>query len=63
MYGVILGIVVFIAYLSSQRSFGVNYLAPLSPLSLREIITSFLRVPWFMMRRRPSVLRTQDDDK
>lgn len=63
MYGVILGIVLFVAYMASQRSFGVSYLAPLSPLLLKTVFQSFLRVPWEMLRRRPTSIRTQDDDR
>ncbi|SFK13227.1 spore germination protein [Brevibacillus centrosporus] len=63
MYGVILGIVLFVAYMASQRSFGVSYLAPLSPLFLKTVVQSFLRVPWEMLRRRPTSIRTQDDDR
>ncbi|MED4911157.1 spore germination protein [Brevibacillus centrosporus] len=63
MYGVILGIVLFVVYMASQRSFGVSYLAPLSPLLLKTVVQSFLRVPWEMLRRRPTSIRTQDDDR
>jgi hypothetical protein len=63
MYGVILGIVLFVAYMASQRSFGVSYLAPLSPLLLKTVVQSYLRVPWEMLRRRPTSIRTQDDDR
>ncbi|MWC27686.1 spore germination protein [Paenibacillus sp. MMS18-CY102] len=63
MYGVILGIVIFVAYMASQRSFGMNYLAPLSPLNIREVFFSYLRVPWFMLKRRPASLKTQDEDR
>jgi hypothetical protein len=63
MYGVILGIVIFIAVMGNQRSFGVSYLAPLSPLKLRDLIGSFLRLPWFLMKRRPVSLQNQDEDR
>lgn len=63
MYGVILGIIIFLAYMASQKSFSRNYLAPLSPLNVRELPMSFLRVPWFAMKRRPAGLRTRDDRK
>ncbi|MNZ96190.1 Spore germination protein XA [compost metagenome] len=63
MYGVILGIVLFIAYMASQKSFGVNFLAPLSPLLIRTLIPSFLRLPWFMLKRRPGSLEPQDKDR
>ncbi|SFF19187.1 GerA spore germination protein [Paenibacillus catalpae] len=63
MYGVILGIVIFIAVMGSQSSFGVSYLAPLSPLKIKDLVASFLRLPWFMMKRRPISLQNQDDER
>ncbi|QHW29541.1 spore germination protein [Paenibacillus rhizovicinus] len=63
MYGVILGIVLFIGYMSSQKSFGVNYLAPLSPLRFRDVAASFLRIPFFMMKKRPGSLNPRDEDR
>ncbi|GLX69886.1 spore germination protein [Paenibacillus glycanilyticus] len=63
MYGVILGIVIFIALMGRQQSFGVSYLAPLSPLKIRDLIASFLRLPWFLMKRRPVSLEEQDEDR
>lgn len=62
MYGVILGMVLLISYMASLRSFGVPYLAPLSPLSVKELVVSFLRLPYSMMKKRPSVLNTIDSD-
>ncbi|MCM3627835.1 spore germination protein [Paenibacillus glycanilyticus] len=63
MYGVILGVIIFIALMGNQQSFGVNYLSPLSPLKLRDVVSSFLRLPWFLMKRRPASLQGQDDDR
>ncbi len=63
LYGVILGFVLLIAYMGSLRSFGVGYLAPLSPLIIKDVLYSFLRAPWGLMTRRPSVLRDTDKDK
>ncbi|WP_244226672.1 spore germination protein [Paenibacillus protaetiae] len=63
LYGVILGIVLFISYLASQKSFGVSYLAPLSPFRFKDAIASFMRLPWFMMKKRPSGMMPQDKDR
>ncbi|GKU80383.1 spore germination protein [Paenibacillus sp. L3-i20] len=63
MYGVILGMVLLVAYMGSLRSFGISYLAPFSPLNLKEAVFSFLRVPWGMLTKRPGVLNTVDSDK
>ncbi|MCC3375345.1 spore germination protein [Cohnella sp. REN36] len=63
MYGVILGMVLLIGYLSRLRSFGVGYLAPLSPLRVQDLFSSFLRVPWSYMSKRPSSLKPKDQDR
>ncbi|GIQ63906.1 spore germination protein KA [Paenibacillus cisolokensis] len=41
MYGVILGMVLLLAYMSSLRSFGVGYLIPLSPIVVKDLVVSF----------------------
>lgn len=63
MYGVILGMVLLIGYMGTIKSFGVSYLAPLSPLSVRELLISFLRLPWDKINKRPTALQTKDPDK
>lgn len=62
MYGVILGFVLLVSYMASLRSFGVPYLAPLSPLSARELVMSFLRLPYRLIKKRPGALKTIDTD-
>jgi len=63
MYGVILGMVLLIGYMGSMNSFGVSYLSPFSPLSVKELIISFLRLPWDKINKRPAGLKTVDSDK
>lgn len=58
--GVILGMVLLLGYMGSLKPFGVPYLAPLSPLNFKQVIISFLRVPWTKMQRRPKALETVD---
>jgi spore germination protein KA len=63
MYGVILGMVLLIGYMGSMNSFGVSYLSPFSPLSVKELVISFLRLPWDKINKRPTGLNTVDSDK
>ncbi len=51
--GIILGLMVILAHLCSLRSFGIPYLSPFAPLSLRDLKDSFIRVPWPLMKTRP----------
>ncbi|THF79527.1 spore germination protein [Cohnella fermenti] len=63
MYGVILGIVLLTAYLATQKSFGVSYLSPTSPLSVKDIVQANLKLPWAWMKNRPTVLHPIDKDR
>jgi Bacillus/Clostridium GerA spore germination protein. len=62
IYGVILGMVLWTGYLSSLNSFGVNYLTPLSPLRIKDILQSYLRLPWVWSKQRPGSLKPIDGD-
>lgn len=62
MYGLILAMIFLLFYMSRLRSFGVPYLAPLSPFNKKDIIPAFFRMPWSKMKQRPDKLRTNDSD-
>ncbi|AKG34523.1 spore germination protein [Paenibacillus durus] len=48
-YGITLGMIVTIAHMNSLRSFGIPYLSPFVPLSIREQQDAVLRLPlWFI---------------
>ena len=53
LYGIMLGVILILIHLSSLRSFGVNYLSPISPLNLRGLKDFIVRFPWWHMRHRP----------
>lgn len=56
-FGLVVGLVAALIHVSSLRSFGVPYLAPLSPPQVRGVLQdTFLRAPIWMMRRRPAAL-------
>lgn len=54
--GIIIGLMIILAHLSSLRSFGVPYLSPVAPLSPRDLKDTFVRAPWWMMFTRPHLL-------
>jgi F0F1-type ATP synthase membrane subunit c/vacuolar-type H+-ATPase subunit K len=60
MYGFFIGILATVLYLSVQRSFGVSYLAPLSPPDFREWVQALLAIPVRLQKKRPGFLRTKD---
>ncbi len=53
LYGIIVGTVFLAAHLCKLRSFGVPYLAPVTPFSLRDWKDLFIRAPWWSMKYRP----------
>ncbi|MFX3634933.1 MAG: spore germination protein [Candidatus Pristimantibacillus sp.] len=53
VFGIMTGMMILLAHLAGLRSFGVPYLTPLSPLEPGNLKDVFLRVPWWMMKRRP----------
>lgn len=59
-FGVMAALMVILIHLCSLRSFGVPYLAPISPLHLSGWKDIYLRVPWWMMLTRPRYFGIQD---
>lgn len=44
-YGITLGLIVLVAHMNSLRSFGIPYLSPIVPLSVKRQKDTFLRLP------------------
>ncbi|GIP27035.1 spore germination protein [Paenibacillus sp. J23TS9] len=62
MYGMILGLILLLAYMARLRTFGIPYLAPISPIMPKDVLKSILRAPWKLMRNKPTFLDTVDSD-
>ncbi|MCZ8515367.1 spore germination protein [Paenibacillus filicis] len=62
MYGLILGLILLLFYMAKLRSFGVPYLAPLSPPFFKDIMKGYLRPPWRKLKHRPAELHPIDPD-
>lgn len=63
MYGLILGVVLIIGYMSQLRSFGIPYMAPISPPYFKEMLAAIFRLPWRKYKERPQTLNTVDSDQ
>lgn len=64
LYGIMLGVMVFLIHLCSLRSFGVPYLSPFSPVSLAGFKDSyFIRVPWWLMLKRPTAISRYNQNR
>ncbi|WP_246320647.1 spore germination protein [Paenibacillus qinlingensis] len=62
MYGLILCMILLGFHMSRLRSFGIPFLAPLSPPVYKELLSSFLNLPWSKMKYRPQELNPIDPD-
>lgn len=63
MFGFIVSVIAILLYLSSLESFGLPYLAPLSPFNWRETINAISRKPWFKKYNRSEMLDPVDDTR
>jgi Bacillus/Clostridium GerA spore germination protein len=62
-YGFILGLLLIHAHVARLVSFGVPYLAPLSPLRMRDWTDMLVRIPMKKLQTRPTFLRTRKKKK
>ncbi|WP_339303045.1 spore germination protein [Paenibacillus sp. FSL R5-0519] len=60
LFGVVISIYLLYWYMVSMRSFGVPYMQPFAPLVLRDFKDTFIRVPWFMMKKRTKAYTTDN---
>lgn len=47
-------------HLAKLKSFGLPYLAPISPIKIKEVIPSIVMLPWKLLRKRPEITKTKD---
>ncbi|MCM3131799.1 spore germination protein [Paenibacillus polysaccharolyticus] len=52
LFGVVISVYLIYWYMVSLRSFGVPYMQPFAPFVLRDLKDTFIRVPWFGMKKR-----------
>jgi len=62
MYGVVLSFILLIGYMSRLTSFGLPFLAPISPPVFRDLIFVIFRLPVNLMKKRQQMLHTIDKD-
>ncbi|WP_421379827.1 spore germination protein [Bacillus salacetis] len=63
VYGLVIGIAVWILLLSRIKSFGVPYMWPFIPFNWRAMRDVLLRSPMPLKNRRPRFLNPQDPDR
>lgn len=60
-YGIGLVILIVLLHLSNLRTFGMPYLKPIAPFFPRDMKDTFVRVPFWLMKRRPQLLATENN--
>ncbi|MBW5448123.1 spore germination protein [Cohnella sp. CFH 77786] len=63
MFGFFISLFMIVVYLSSLTSFGVPFMAPITPLSYRDVLFALLSVPWKKYRRRAAFYSPLDPDR
>ncbi len=63
-FGIVMGLILLLIHLAALRSFGVPFLSPIVPTTLRELGQDvLLRAPWWMMSKRPRMLNANDSGR
>lgn len=61
LYGIMLVVIGLLIHLVKIKSFGVPYLSPIAPMSLKDLKdTVFVRAPWEKMKMRPEEYKSTD---
>ncbi|PQP80100.1 spore germination protein [Paenibacillus sp. PCH8] len=63
LFGIVISIYLLYWYMVSMRSFGVPYMQPFAPLVLRDFKDTFVRVPWFQMKKRTKAYTTDNETR
>lgn len=63
LFGFFVSVFSVLLYLSRLELFGLPYLAPLSPFSLKGSFASFLEKPYLLRKKRSNILRPKDETK
>ena len=58
LLGLSIGVMLLILHLAALKSFGQPYLAPVSPIRWTGLQDTIVRLPRWLMRRRPDAVRT-----
>lgn len=60
LFGIMSFLIVLLIHMAGLRSFGVPYLSPVAPLTIRYWKDIFIRAPHSMMRTRPQIFAAEE---
>lgn len=61
-FGIIMGLLVNLIYITSIKSFGVPYFSPIAPLILSDLKDTFIRMPLWTILNKPKALSEKYSD-
>jgi spore germination protein len=59
-FGIAIGLLISLTYIASLKSFGVNYLKPISTDNISDWKDGLIRMPLLSMKKRPEMFNPQD---
>jgi spore germination protein KA len=62
-FGITIGLLILLVHLSSLKSFGFSYLSPISPFQPKDNKDTFIRMPLWMMHKRPTGMAKNDQTR
>lgn len=60
LYGLTCGLILIYIHMVNLRSFGIPYMSSIAPLMGKDLGDTFLRAPWWKMRKRPLQLSNNE---
>ncbi|WP_164545623.1 spore germination protein [Paenibacillus albus] len=63
LYGLLICILTIAIYMVNLESFGVKYLSPIAPISIRDLYKILFRMPWGKKEETPHFFNKTGDDK
>lgn len=63
MFGTVLFFLLICIHMTKLKSFGVPYITPFSPIRLNDWKDLFIRAPLTLMKRRPVMMKTQQNKR
>lgn len=61
--GLLFGITLIVIHLSGLTNLGTSYLTPVAPMNLNDWKDTFIRTPFWLLRKRPSQVKTQNKQR
>lgn len=62
-FGIMIGVTFLVIHLSGLTNLKAPYLMPIAPLSIKDLLDTFIRAPFSVLRSRPSVTKTDNKKK